>query len=67
MGIAMKRFGVDLHTFTGGSGLIGSAILTHWNALAGGLAATATAIYMSLRATREWIKLRHELKEKAKK
>lgn len=62
----MKKFGIDLHAATGGAGLLGSAIWTHWNALAGGIAATATAVYMGLRAAREWVKLRRDLKEKAK-
>jgi hypothetical protein len=44
--------------------LIGAVVVDHWSTIAGALAAAATAAYMSLRAVREWVKLRGELRAK---
>jgi hypothetical protein len=64
---SMKRLGIDLHSVVGGAGLLGAVIVDHWSAIAGALAAAATAAYMSLRAAREWVKLRSELRSKERK
>lgn len=66
MAFTMKRLGVDIHAAAGWIGLAGSALWTHYNTLCGGLAATATAAYMGLRAAREWVKLRRDLRQKDK-
>jgi hypothetical protein len=60
----LKRVGVDVHAMLGGAGLLAAVSLDHWSTLAGCLAAVATAAYMSLRAVREWVKLRSELRAK---
>jgi hypothetical protein len=60
----MKRLGIDGHALLGMVGLVGSGILDHWSVIAGAIAASATAAYMSLRAVREWVKLRRELRSK---
>ncbi|MGA2854805.1 MAG: hypothetical protein ABSE90_11840 [Verrucomicrobiota bacterium] len=64
MGFTMKRLGIDAHALTGGAGFCASIVVGHWSELAGGLAAVATAFYMALRAVREWVKLRRELRAK---
>jgi hypothetical protein len=64
MGFAMKRLGLDGHAITGGAGFFASVFISHWSELAGGMAATATAVYMSLCAVREWVRLRRELRSK---
>jgi hypothetical protein len=64
MAFAMKKYGLDIHAVMGGSGFIASVIVAHWNEIAGACAAFATAVYMSLRATREWVRLRRELRSK---
>jgi hypothetical protein len=64
MAFTMKRAGIDFHALTGGAGFCASIVLSHWSEFAGGIAATATAAYMALRAVREWVKLRSELRAK---
>jgi hypothetical protein len=64
MAFTMKKYGIDVHAVTGGSGFIASVVVTHWNEIAGACAALATAVYMGLRAAREWVKLRREMKDK---
>jgi hypothetical protein len=67
MAVTMKKFGIDVHSMVGGAGLLGAVVVDHWSAIAGTLAAAATAAYMSLRAVREWVKLRSELRSKERK
>jgi hypothetical protein len=60
----VKKIGFDIHAALGGAGLLAAISIDHWSTLAGCLAAVATAAYMSLRAVREWVKLRAELRSK---
>jgi hypothetical protein len=60
----MKRLGIDGHSWTGGAGFLASVVVGHWSEIAGSCAAIATAMYMVLRAVREWVKLRGELRAK---
>ena len=60
----MRRFGIDGHSWTGGAGFLASIVVSHWSEVAACTAAVATAAYMTLRAVREWVKLRRELNTK---
>jgi len=57
----MKRLGMDMTALIGGSGFLASIVVSQWSAWAAGATAVATAVYMTIRAVREWIKLRQEL------
>lgn len=57
----MKYAGIDGNSVIGGSGIVAvivSSNLSLWLAIATGI---ATFTYMSLRAAREWIKLKHDI------
>ena len=58
----MKQLGIDGHAFLGMGGLAATAVAGNvdvWLCAATGI---ATFTYMSLRAAREWVKLKHDLK-----
>lgn len=61
----MKKLGLDVHSFVGVGGLlatIGASSVSLW---AGAAAGVATAVYMGLRAMREYVSLKADLlKEK---
>ena len=52
----------DGHTITGIGGLFASVALTDVSAIASIAVGTATAAYMALRAAREWIKIRADIR-----
>lgn len=54
----MQKLGIDIHSLAGGCGFLAAGFLDQWSAIAGGCVATATAVYMSLRAWREWKKIK---------
>jgi Kef-type K+ transport system membrane component KefB len=54
------KTGIDWHAFAGILGTSTAVVLQNFNAIAAGLAATATAIYMLLRVVREWRKMKRD-------
>lgn len=59
----MKQLGIDGHSLVGGTGLVATIAangVNFWLSVGVGL---ATFTYMALRAAREWVKLKHDLKE----
>jgi hypothetical protein len=60
----LRRAGIDLNAATGGAGFVASVVVGHYSELVGALAAGTTAAYMALRAAREWVKLRRDLRAK---
>lgn len=59
-----KLIGLDGRAFAGILATTFSTIAADYNIFIGAIAGTATAFYMSLRAYREWCKVRSERKNK---
>jgi len=59
------RSGIDWHAFAGILGTSTAVVLQNFNAIAAGMAATATAIYMLLRCVREWKRMKRDAQNTA--
>ena len=57
----MKKFGIDWHSIFGASGVLGTMVMTQVNQGVALVAGCATALYMTLRACREYVRLRREM------
>jgi hypothetical protein len=58
------NFGVDWHTWIGATGMMGFITIGQYNAVIGAIGCTATAIYMCLRAGREWFNINRDRAKK---
>jgi hypothetical protein len=54
------RTGIDWHALGGILGTATAVLLQNFNAIAAGVAASSTAIYMLLRVAREWRAMKRE-------
>jgi hypothetical protein len=57
----MKKFGIDWHSMFGAGCVLGTMVMTQVNQGVALVAGCATALYMTLRACREYVRLRREL------
>jgi hypothetical protein len=64
--LMLSKFGVDGHAFAGVTGCVATVMASSLSVWAGAAAGSATAIYMILRACREYVKLKHDVRAEKK-